>query len=729
MDTTGPESEAGPGAGTIDFKRYLQVVWRRKWLVLVAALAALAASGLNTFLQPRIFAAKTSIVLDLVAPRLLGGQVEDVLDDRASYWTNKEFMGTQYRIMQSRAVAARVVKKLSLQSDAAFLGVEDVRDKEQLEQAMARVDAVGLLQSRISVVPEKDTRLVHIEVQDLDPERAAQLANEVAEAYLAETLSLRLQTTQIAADWLADRLGELEQTSKASELAVYDFKKQADVLSTSLDDRVSIVSARLGAYDAALTGVRTQLAELKARMEAMESLRRQSGDDPRWAEPLVGMGGGSILDDLRGGLVRARTECALRAQRLSADHPELLACQQQVKVLEDDWRRELDNLLKSTRAQQAAAAAQERNLGALLETTKQEAFDVSRKQIEFARLQRDATNNQRLYDVVLKQLKDIELSGLARTSNVRVLDPARPNFTPVSPKVARNLMTGLMLGLILGVGLVLLLEVLDSTLKTQADVEKQLQLPFLGHFPLILLPAGASLGARDLHVLSNPGSSAAECSRAIRTQLLFASRETSFRTLVVTSSGPREGKSTLAISLGVALAQSGCRTLIVDTDLRRPRLHESLGVPNAIGVSTLLCQRGDIEQAIQRTLVPDLFVLPSGPLSPNPAELLHARAFRELLEQLAGRFDRVLLDSPPVNAVADGAVLAAQADAVLLVLKARGTRRESARHAERLLRSVKANLLGAVLNEVDPTETDGRYAGYANPAGGAPSSSAKVVQG
>jgi capsular exopolysaccharide synthesis family protein len=677
----------------------LRTLWRRKWVVLGVAVVVTGLSAAHTLRQPKVYSASTSLIIDVMAPRFLDSEVKEVMgEERSNYWFNKEYYATQSEIITSRAVASRVVDKLGLSADAGFLGVAHIPDEKARVQAMQGMDAVGLLQGRIRVVPEKDSRVMNIAVDDLDPRRAALLANEVAAAYMAENLALKLRITEDARSWLEGRLSELENQSKASEMAVYDFKKDADMLSTSLESRMSIVSERINTFNLKLTEARTQIAAQQARVEAIHTLRKSSPGDETWAEALPGAKDGPI-QDIKKSYAELRVTCAELSERYLAEHPKLLECNRKLSVVREDFLKSLNNVVRGAETALAEAVAQEKNLVRLLDTAKTEAFQVNKKAIEFDRLKRESDNNQRLYELVLKRLKDIELSGLLRTSNVRVLDTARPILAPVKPNVRRNLMMGLVMGLLAGLGMAFLLELLENSVATQADVEERLGLAFLGVVPRI--EGDRAPRERDLFVHREPKSSVAECCRAIRTNLLFMSPDKPFKTMLVTSSGPQEGKSTTCINLGVAMAQSGNRVLLLDTDMRRPRLHRAFGVPNELGISSLVVGEGTLEAAVKSTEVPGLFVLPCGPLPPNPAELLHTQAFAELLKQAAGKFDRVILDSPPINAVADAAVLATQTDGVLLVLKAGKTNREAARRALRSLADVQARLYGAVLNDVD----------------------------
>jgi capsular exopolysaccharide synthesis family protein len=280
----------------------------------------------------------------------------------------------------------------------------------------------------------------------------------------------------------------------------------------------------------------------------------------------------------------------------------------------------------------------------------------------------------------------------------------------VKPNVPLLFLFSVALGLVGGLSLAFGLEYMDDTVSSQAEIEERLGLPFLGLLPAIPEDIAPDPLSRDLHMHRHPNSSVAECCRAIRTNLLFMSPDKPFRTMLVSSSGPREGKSTAVISLGVTMAQSGSRVLIVDTDMRRPRLHKAFGVPNDLGVSSLVVGEGSLDAAVKSTEVANLFVLPCGPIPPNPAELLHTGAFKDLLKSVSAKFDRVILDSPPIGPLTDAVILGTQVDGVVLVLKAGETSREMVKRTARALIDVKARMFGVVLNQADLA--DPRYGQY-----------------
>lgn len=691
-----------PQSQGLDPRFYLRVLNRRKWLILLVFAAVVGGTALYTMRQPKVFGAQISVIIDITAPRFLDRDVQDVnTDSYSNYWANKEYYETQHKVILSRAVAQRVVEKLGLQSDAAFLGLEKIADPKARAEAMKKADAPAILQGKIKVEPIKDSRVTLIKVEESEPNRAALLSNEVAEAYIQENLSLKLRVTETAMTWLEERRENLEETAKKSDFALYDFKRQQDMLSTGLEDRQSIVSQRLVAVNTALTETKLKIAGLKARVAAIRGVQEKADRaDPMWADALATTER-STVSEYKKRFVDQRLECAEMRDRYLEGHPKLSSCLEKLKVVEADFKRELTNIVVAAEADLREAQEKEKNLNVMLDQSKADAFEVNKKQIDFDRIKREADQNQRLYDSVLKRLKDIELSGLLRTSNVRVLDSARPSLAPVRPNVLNNVLFSMLFGLLLGIGLALALEFLDTTVKNQGDVEEKLGLAFLGLVPSLPVGDPAQAQAKELHMHREPRSLIAECMRAIRTNLLFMSPDKPFRTMVVTSAAPQEGKSTTVINLGVAMAQSGNRVLVIDTDMRRPRLHKAFGVSNEVGVSSLVVGEGDMDAAVKSTEVPNLFVLPCGPVPPNPAELLHTQAFHELLAKLGTKFDRVILDSPPVGAVADAAVLAAQVDGVLLVLKADKTNKDAAKRMVRTLRDVKARIFGAVLNDVN----------------------------
>ncbi len=683
---------------------------RHRWLIAIVFVVVAGAVALYSTRQPKVYGASISLIIDSREPRFLDNKIQDINSDSYSnYWVNKEYLETQTRVITSRAVSQRVVDKLALGQDAEFVGISAKADAAQRQAILSQVDAVALLQGKIRVEPLKDSRVTIIRIEDSNPTRAAQLANEVAEAYVDENLSLKMKVIDKAKEWLDSKEKELATTTRQSEVALYDFRKQADMLAGSIDDRSNMVSAKLTSTSNALTEAQLRIAALKARVSSIRSVQaRQGADDRLWAEALPAARENETLTEMKKRLFAQRSECNELDARYLGEHPKLVECKDKLAKNEKDFERELSNLVLGTEAELKEAIEKERNVSGLLLLAKEEAFEVEKKKLELDSLKGKTENNRRQFDAVSTRLKDIELSGSLRTSNVRVLDAARPQLAPLRPNTMQSILFGALAGLILGFGLAFLLEFLDSTIKTQQDIEERLEVPFLGFLPEH--PGSVGADERDLHVFRDPKSIAAECIRAVRTNVLFMSPDKPAQKMLVTSSGPREGKSSTVINLGVAMAQSGNRVLMIDSDMRRPRLHKAFGVPNDLGVSSLIVGEGKMDEAIKSTEVPGLFILPCGPIPPNPAELLHTRAFGDLLQTLCQKFDRILLDSPPVGAVADAMVLSTQCDGVILVVRAGKVHRDIVRRTVRTLKAVSAPLFGALLNGVNVAQ--GKYGEY-----------------
>ncbi|MHB8879111.1 MAG: GumC family protein, partial [Myxococcaceae bacterium] len=364
---------------TIDPMYYLRLFLRRRWVILGFLAVVVASVAFYTLRQPKVFQASTSLIIDTAAPKVLDKQMGEVMDEgTGGYWYNKEYYQTQYKVIVSRAVSQRVVDKLGLQSDATFLGLDKVTDETKRAELFAKLDAPSLLQGKINVVPAKDSRVVSIAVEDLDAQRAALLANEVAEAYIAENLALKLRITESASRWLEERLTSLEDKSKKSELAIYDFKKSSDMLTTSLEDRQSMLSQRLNALNAALTEVKLKIAGLKARVEAIRGVQQAAKDaGSRWAEGLPSATENLLIQQFKVRLATQQSECAeLMGRGYLGEHPKFISCQEKLKGAEQDLLRELNNIIVASETDLREATGKDKNLTALFDAAKAEAFEV-----------------------------------------------------------------------------------------------------------------------------------------------------------------------------------------------------------------------------------------------------------------------------------------------------------------------------------------------------------------
>jgi succinoglycan biosynthesis transport protein ExoP len=465
-----------------------------------------------------------------------------------------------------------------------------------------------------------------------------------------------------------------------------------------------MLSQNLANVNSKLTELHIKLLELDAKRKMIQRARNSITEE----ETLPEIHEKETIQKLRESYIQQSKEFADLSSRYGPEHPKIKAVAGQMEIIRKAYEQEIDQVLSSFEKAYQELLDNEHALKGLMEQQKNEAIELSKIEVEYKPLQRASEQEEKMYGVIATRQKEIDITGPMKTNNVRVLERAIVPGVPVRPKPIENLLIGLMMGVGTGIALAFAIEALDNTLKTQADVEQFLGTPVLGLVPIIGAAPGAesiqvgdNLRERDLGVFLDPKSVAAECCRSIRTNILFMSPDRPLKIMVVTSPSPQEGKTTTAINLGVTMAEAGGRVLIVDTDMRRPRLHRSFGVPNQVGISSVIVGKATLEEAIKRTDVPNLDVLTCGPVPPNPSELLHTSRFGVVLADCAKLYDRIILDSPPTSAVTDPAVLGNLADGVVLVIKAGETTREAAMHARRQLATAKARLFGVVVNAID----------------------------
>jgi capsular exopolysaccharide synthesis family protein len=683
-------------ADKVDLRSYWRTLRKRWPFVALSVVVATVIAFVYTYRQPRIYEATCQVIIEPMAPQILPGSKDVVELGTGTYWANKEFYETQYRIITSSSVGQRTAEKLGLQYDPDYAAL--VGPNHDL-QALGRV-----LSSQVSVGAVKDSRLALLTVSDRKPQRAALIANTTADTYIEQNLDYKLEGARSAMAWLAEQESDLKRHLEASELKLYQYKKDRNLLAVSLDDKQSMLSQNLGSVNEKLTDLRIKLIELDAKRKMIQRARANIADE----ETLPEIREKPTIEKLHDSYNQLAKESADLSSRYGPEHPRMKALTGQLDTVRKAYEHEIDVILGTFEKSFQELQDNERSLKAMMEQQKKEAIELSKIEVEYKPLKRAAEQEEKMYSVIANRQKEIDITGLMKTNNVRVLERAVVPTVPVRPRPLQNLMLGLLLGLGTGVGLAFLIEALDNTLKTQADVEQLLGTPVLGLVPIIgaspraeVVEVSENLRERDLGVFLDPKSVAAECCRSIRTNILFMSPDRPLKTIVVTSPSPQEGKTTTAINLSVTMAEAGGRVLIVDTDMRRPRLHRSFGVPNQTGISTVIVGKATLTDAIKSTDVPNLDVLTCGPVPPNPSELLHTDRFAAVLADCGKIYDRIILDSPPTSAVTDPAVLGNLVDGVVLVIKAGETTREAATHARRQLTSANVRLIGVVVNAID----------------------------
>jgi capsular exopolysaccharide synthesis family protein len=690
-----------------DFRKYVQLFLKYKWVFLVVFCGVTALVAYLTMRVPKVYAAVTTVQINPRTPRVLSEIKEVVELGTGTYWSNKEFFQTQYHVIGSRAVARRVVEREGLDRDPDFLGLTRVRDKEKLAELTRTVDAVDILARRIAVQPVEGSHVVRIRVEDFDPARAVRLSVSVAHAYKDINLEHKMRETLNALKTLRTQRDDLKKALEASEQRLVEFKRSHGILTVSLADRQNVVTQDLLSFSAQLTRAEAEMVELEAKLEQV-----------RKPDPVLVAAEVQELESKN----RVIASMLERRERLLLERDSLLATYREKHPKVDS----VDRRLRRVEAAIAAARKEVRQqvdarrraevrrlerqvastrktydgLKRLVDRTNAKAQRFNKKEIDFIRLQREVEQNRRMYALVSKRFKEVDIAKEIHNNNVSVLDEAR-EARLVRPRLMYNLSFALALGALSGLVVVAFLNFLDKTVKSQDDIERVLGLTFLGIVPTVRDDSGAKVKDPAIHVHTHPRSTVAELCRTVRTNIQFMSPDQVLKKLVVTSAAPLEGKTTVTISLGISIAQAGKRVLVVSSDMRRPRVHEPFGFRGAKGISNWIVDDATTDEILCSTVVPNLHMLPCGPIPPNPAEILQADKFRRLVEELERRFDQILFDSPPVGIVSDPLILSVLSDGVILVVRAGSTSKEMVRQAHKKLRAVNAHILGCVLNNLD----------------------------
>src|SRR5438105_4024136 len=708
--------------GTLSGFDYLRILYKRRWLCLAVFVLTLGSVVMYTFTATPIYEARTQILIETENPNVVSFQ--EVVDQNK---TTLDYYQTQYRILQSRAIARRSIADPFLATNAQLSGggrqmfdlqslfnsvVAYVNGKmtgEAYSKSTA-VDETPLERRRVdaflgalSIVPVRNSRLVDIVYSSPDPKFATAAANAIAKAYIEQNLEYRFTASKEASDWLAARMAEQRSAVEASERALQQYREQYDAI--SLEDRQNIVVQRLEDLNGAVTKAHTERLQKQALFEQLQAARGDAAALDRF--PTVLSNG--FIQQLKGEIAALQRQQAEMPDTLGERHPTMIKLKASLQSADAKLQAEIAKIAESVRTEYLAAAAQERSLQAALDQQKHEAQELNRRAIDYGVLQRDAATNRQIFDALLQRSKETGISGELRTSNVRVVDAAEEPPWPAYPRKRTNVTYGLLAAALLAGMLGFVIEALDTCLKTPDDIKVQLGLPFLGLVPQLRRREFAKPSPMINHHV--PGMFP-EALRAIRTNVLFSFAEGSAKTLVITSTAPEEGKTMVAANLAIALAMTSQRVLLVDADMRRPKIHQLFALDQEAGLSNVLIGSAKANDAVKKTTVPKLWVLPAGRVPPNPPELLGSPRFAELMAAFRENFDWVLLDSPPVLAVTDACVLAHTSSAVLFVVGADLVTRGAAKTALEQLDAAGARYIGAVMNRAEIRRHPHYYSRY-----------------
>ncbi|MCJ7810123.1 MAG: polysaccharide biosynthesis tyrosine autokinase, partial [Desulfobulbaceae bacterium] len=574
-------------------------------------------------------------------------------------------------------------------------------DEEALSSDFNLVNAFS---GRIRVEPIRNSRLVDVSVEAIDPKMAAKMANELVRAYIDQNLEAKLVAAKDAVQWLGDRIQEERRKVETAEVALLTYKEKFQIITDFSSDAEQITAQKLAQLNSQVVNAESFRVEAETRYNQAVAL----DDTPDMLDSIPEVLKNELVQEIKKMEVNLYNRMSELSKKYGKRHPQMQAIESELEDLQKRKVQEVKRVVNSLRNEYRLAVAKEESLKKALEKQKNESLEMNKKAVQYGVLQRQAESARQMYEMLIKRFKETSLTEEMKTGNIRIVDRAETPIKPVKPKKRLNLLLGLVVGLTLGIGLAFFLEYLDNTIKLPDEVRDYLKIPYLGPVPAFAKAKNRDGIPSDLVTLHSPKSTASESFRGIRTGVLFSSADKPPQVILVSSSGPGEGKTVCASNLAVAMAQSGSRVVLLDCDMRRPRLHKMFNISREVGVSNVLVGSSTLAEAMVVDAVPNLDVIPCGPIPPNPSEMIGSNKMKDLIETLRKDYTRIIIDSPPVTAVTDSAILAQAADGLILVIRAGDTPRQIVLNGVSHLKAMNAPILGAVLNGVN-TGKDSYY--------------------
>jgi len=700
--------------GEIDLRKYVDIILRRRWTIISITLIAAVITLVVSFTMRPVYTAKGTVMIEK-EPNILSFedifQIETFRDD---------YFQTQYKLLQSRSLADRTIEKLKLWEKEDFTSKRQVTP-EELKNQVFRRKMVDRFLDRLEIKPVRMTRLVEVAFKAHDPKLASDCVNGLFDSFVDMNIENKSEATEQATEFLTQQIADLKKeiSQKEQELQNYGQEKNIIILS----DKETTILDKLSELNKALTEAQID----RVRKEAYYTEIKNASPDyipEALSNPLI--------QRLREDYLKLSREYSKMQEQFQPGYPEMQRLKVELESARDLLKNETENLIKAAYSEYQAALKREKSLQDLFDRQKEEAFRLNSNAILYNSLKIEIENKKNLMESLLKRQSETgvsaRLKGL-RTSNIRIVDRADIPISPSSPKKFRNLLLALFLGLFGGVGLAFVMEYLDNSVKSVEDIERYSGLPTLGVVPAF----GENSRAygyyyayrsgedghkkkmsekkderkpedqpKSIELITHfaPESVFAESYRSLRTALLLSGPQSNLRSMIVTSALPTEGKSATISNLAVSLAQMGKKVLLIDADLRRPKQHRIFNMKNHDGLTNYLAMDLELEKLIKTTLVPGVCLINSGPIPPNPAELLSSEKMSELLKKVREQFDFVLIDTPPLLAVTDAQILAKMVDGLVLVVRAEKTPREALRQTRELIDLLKLKTFGVVINHL-----------------------------
>jgi polysaccharide biosynthesis transport protein len=728
-----------PQRKEIDLLEYWRVVVKRRWVLATFAGVLVAFVAVLSFTATPLYRATATILIDEPSASLVN--IQDVLNSGAYYQSDYlgTYFNTQLKLLTSRSLAERVAKKLNLGARPEFRTARTSRTSPvqavkgflslrwafpgkkaatagggpaapAASYAFAILDGLG-----ISPVPE--TRIVQVSYTSSHPVLAADIVNTLVEEFVSYSVETRYEATKQTSEFLSETIAQLREDLKKKEEDLQKYGEEKKLL--FLNDKESSVVNKFSDVNSAFTEAQIDRFKKEALYRELRDLNinalPESVNNP-------------VIQALKSSYSQAKSDYEEKSKFYRPDYPEMVKLRARLDSTKTALEEEIRKVVGAAEADYRAALNKERSLQGLLDSQRTDVVRMNNNAILYRSLQIEVDNMRNLLGTLVSKQNEIQVSsqlGGLRTSNIKIVDRALVPSGPFTPNVRRNLMMALLLGLFGGLGLAFLVEYVDNTVKGPEDVEKLTGLPSLGIIPYLSAdglkrkpaPYGQyrySYGAEgdvrkevfpevsEIELINHlfPKFSIAEDYRTVRTSILFSHADSSPKTVCFTSSMPQEGKTATVSNMAISFAQLEGKVLLIDADLRKPRLHKVFQTRNLVGLSGFLAGKIASDEAILKTSIENIWIIPSGPHPPNPAELLNSKRMRDLLAGVKDRFDTVLIDTPPVLAVIDPVIVSSLADCTVLVVQAGKTTRRALAKAVNEVRKAKAEIIGVVFNEV-----------------------------
>lgn len=715
----------------IDLLQLWHTLWRRKWSILSLVVVVVMLTTLVVLSITPIYRAASTLLIEQKAAKVVS--IEQVYGLEG---TGNEYLQTQFELLRSRSLAERVVRELDLTTHPEFdprqqpepfiqLDPRALLERfdfakalpltlpQDLEEAPAATEdqlfdsVTRAFMERINVEPQGKTQMVRIEVEMADARMAARAANALAKGFIESQLEARMDMSMTATNWMNSRLGELRDKLKSAEDRLQAYREQENLV--DVQGVATVTANELSLTGDRMIDARRQRAEAESQYRQVQSMRSGGWEKLATVPAVLGH---PLIQQFKAEEARARAKVEELSKRYGPRHPSMESARTELKAATASLRGQVEQIVAGIERNYQLAVANENSLRASFDANKAQIQNISRKEFRLRELQREVETNRTLYDTFMNRLKETAATSDLESANARVVDEATVPVEAVKPR--KSLIVGIagLLALFVGIGLALLVESLENTFKSTEDVETKLNLPVLGILPLV---KGRPDGSRLAHLFhANSDKAFAESVRTVRTSLVLADMSTPHKRIVVTSSVPGEGKTSVSANLAYALAQVGDKVLLIDADMRRPTLAKNFELPvGTPGLANLIAGNARLEDCIKHLDGVDL--LAAGTVPPDPLELLSSPRFAALLDTLSAQYTRIIIDTPPTQAVSDPMVLATLADALVYVIKSDSTATPLAIKGVGQLLQHNAPVTGVVLNQVDVKKAQRygyRYGGY-----------------